>query len=238
MRATRLLAATAAVAALSGCAEAARSSARPLPPPAPSATPAALPAALPTATASPFPSPSPSPTPTAVVARGDGRLTVVPGGSAPVGAGPLTTYVVEVEGGLGLDPREFAAAVDRTLADPRSWTAGGRRTLQRVDGDADVRIALASPATTDRLCAPLRTGGTYSCANGARAVLNAKRWLTGARSYGEHLEDYRAYLVNHEVGHTLGFGHTGCPGAGQPAPVMQQQSKGLDGCTRGPWPYP
>lgn len=185
--------------------------------------------------------PDQSPTPgsgQAVVQRGDGRLTVVPGGTGTVGDGPLRTYAVEVEGGLGVDPAAFAAAVDRTLADPRSWTDGGRRSLRRVDGPADLRVALVSPDTVDRLCAPLRTAGRYSCANGDRAVINLARWQTGAAAYAGHLQDYRAYVVNHEVGHTLGFGHARCPAPGRTAPVMVQQTKGLGGCARGPWPYP
>jgi hypothetical protein len=185
----------------------------------------------------PAPAPSTAP-PVPVVQRGHGRLEVVPGTSARTGAGELTTYVVEVEGGLGIEASGFAAAVEGTLADPRSWTA--RRAMQRVDDedDADLRVVLASPALTDQLCAPLDTGGYFSCANGATAVLNAARWLRGAPSYDGHLEDYRSYVVNHEVGHTLGLGHADCPGAGQVAPVMLQQTKGLDGCARGPWPYP
>jgi hypothetical protein len=47
---------------------------------------------------------------------------------------------------------------------------------------------------------------------------------------------YRAYLVNHEVGHRLGHGHSHCHGAGRPAPVMMQQSKGIGACTANPWP--
>jgi hypothetical protein len=195
------------------------------------------------AAAAPAPAPaqapaSRSPAPIPVVQRGDGRLAVVPGTSAPSGEGEVTTYVVEVEGGLGIEPGAFAAQVEETLADPRSWTA--ERGMQRVDdeGAADLRVVLASPALTDRMCAPLDTGGYFSCANGATAVLNVARWLRGAPSYEGHLEDYRAYVVNHEVGHTLGFGHDRCPRTGAPAPVMLQQTKGLDGCTRGPWPYP
>jgi hypothetical protein len=145
---------------------------------------------------------------------------------------------VLVEGGLGVDGGAFAQEVDRVLADPRSWTAGGRRSLQRVDSRADLRVVLASPETTDRLCAPLTTHGRLSCGSGHTAVLNAARWLTGATAYAGRLEDYRAYLVNHEVGHTLGRGHAGCPGAGRLAPVMMQQTLGVGGCRPSPWPFP
>ena len=50
--------------------------------------------------------------------------------------------------------------------------------------------------------------------------------------------DYRHYVVNHEVGHVFGNGHVDCPGAGQPAPVMVQQTLSLGGCVKNAWPFP
>lgn len=171
-----------------------------------------------------------------VVAAGDGVLRAVPGTGPVVGTGPVMTYRVEVEGGLGIDPAGVAAAVEQTLSDPRSWTAGDARSLQRVDGEADRVVVLASPALTDALCAPLQTDGVFSCATIDTAVLNAMRWQTGAQAYGPDLLGYRTYLVNHEFGHTLGLRHADCPGPGLPAPVMMQQTVGVGDCVASPWP--
>ncbi len=174
-----------------------------------------------------------------VPARGSGRLVTVPGSSARTGQGSLQRYSVAVEGGLGVDTGAFAAAVEQTLADPRSWGAGGRRSFQRVDGgDVDFRVVLASPNLTDRLCAPLATRGNYSCAQGATAVINLRRWLRGAAAYTGRLAEYRYYVVNHEVGHVLGQGHASCPGPGRLAPLMMQQTRGVGSCRPNPWPFP
>lgn len=175
----------------------------------------------------------------AVVQRGDGELTRVAGSSARSGRGPLRRYTVAVEGGLGIDAVAFARAVESVLADRRSWGAGGRVSFRRVaEGPVSFRVVLASPSTTDRLCAPLRTNSAFSCSTGSTAVVNSRRWLRGAASYSGRLQDYRAYVVNHEVGHALGRGHVSCPGRGRPAPVMVQQTKGTGGCVAQPWPFP
>jgi uncharacterized protein DUF3152 len=161
-----------------------------------------------------------------------GELVVVPGSSRSPAANALR-FAVEVEGGLRVARVAFAAHVTRVLSDRRSWAT----PVQRV-GSApfDFRVTLASPALTDRLCAPLRTNGIYSCAQGGRAVLNAMRWRQGASAYGRRLARYRIYMVNHEVGHLLGHGHVYCAGAGEPAPVMMQQTKGVAPCRPNAWP--
>lgn len=167
-----------------------------------------------------------------------GDLVVVPGSASGPGTGAVKRVRVEVEGGLAVDGERFAAFVMATLNDPRGWGADGSVSFDRTDSDADLRVVLASPGLVDELCAPLATNGKVSCGRNGHAVLNLLRWVEGSPAYGDALSPYRNYLVNHEVGHLLGHPHQRCPGPGQVAPLMQQQSYSVTPCTPNPWPHP
>ena len=154
--------------------------------------------------------------------------------------GRLLRYRVRVEKGLPFDRVRIAREIERTLSDRRSWTGSGHWRLQLVDAGrrADFSVLLATPQTTDELCAPLLTRGKVSCQNGNRAILNARRWAFGVPHYKKDVAAYRVYLANHEVGHVLGHGHQNCPVKGKRASVMLQQTKGLQGCRANSWPAP
>ena len=154
--------------------------------------------------------------------------------------GALIRYDVQVEDGLFIDPDKAAVLVQSVLDDKRSWrgTRRSRFDLTPVGQSATLHAYIVTPRTTDRLCAPYLTRGEVSCQNGRLVVLNAKRWLLGADSYGSDLTNYRRYLINHEFGHALGKHHVDCPGPGRLAPVMMQQTKGLGACRKNPWPHP
>jgi hypothetical protein len=216
--------------------------------PAPAADPPAETATDPTA---PFdvdlpPSVAPPPElgPQTYVEKGAGSVSVVDGTSPVYGTGPLRRFVVEVEDSIGIDPAGFAAAVEATLGDARSWGGGGRMSFQRVGvaeagaSQYDFRVSLVSPGSMERYCPGVGTGGYTSCRYGERAVVNLARWATAVPHYDGDIAGYRHYVVNHEVGHALGNAHVNCPGPGQIAPVMQQQTLGLEGCVKNAWPYP
>lgn len=167
-----------------------------------------------------------------------GRLAVVPGAAPAPGPGPVRTVRIEVEVGLPVDAELFAATVMGILNDPRGWGAGGAMTFARTDGDAELGVVLASPATVDGLCAPLETDGLYSCARSGRATINFLRWSAGATSFGTDRTLYRQYVISHEVGHVLGHRHERCPGPGRPAPVMQQQTASVAPCLPTAFPTP
>jgi hypothetical protein len=171
--------------------------------------------------------------------RSTGVYDPAPGASARHGSGPLRTYRVEVETGAGQSASAFAAAVDATLAARASWTGHGLWSLQRVEGEVDFVVRLATPATVDKVCATagLHTRGYVSCRAGHFVMINLDRWLDAVPHFGGNIALYRHYLINHEVGHQLGYAHEPCPGPGRPAPIMQQQTYGLGGCRANGWPY-
>jgi uncharacterized protein DUF3152 len=165
-------------------------------------------------------------------------------------SGPVRRFRIAVEDGVDEDPAEFAEFVENTLGNERSWIASGELRFQRVAGrsGSDFTIYLATTGTTARLCAAVGLDvvggqlpeGGVSCRTSGQVVLNLTRWRLSVPHYVDAevpLEAYRQMLVNHEVGHQLGYGHEACPEDGEPAPVMQQQSIDLDGCEPYPWPY-
>ncbi len=181
--------------------------------------------------------------------KGPGEFEAVPGLAKAPGKGRLIRYRVDVEKGIGLDPKLFADAVQKTLNDKRSWAGRGEMTFERISsGEPEFVITLASPGTTGTWCAKSgldTTVDNVSCdsASTQRVMINAFRWAKGSETFGpKAMHAYRQMLINHEVGHRLGHGHVSCRTPGALAPVMQQQTKSLDidgiKCRPNPWVYP
>ncbi len=221
------------------------------------AVPAPSSSASASATATPKASSSPSPTPTASVSTSDGSegetadaagmkhtgltgkgtwkgttLTIAPARKEPV----VHRVTVRAEDGTSVTADDAARQVMSVLNDPRGWLGHKGQSFELVanPAQAEFTISLASPGTAQKMC-PLDVKMTWSCRAGKNVILNTDRWLYMTPTFND-LTAYRAYMVNHEVGHYIGFGHLGCAAKGQPAPVMMQQSKALDGCTANPWP--
>ncbi len=203
-------------------------------------TPASPPSPPPARTT---PSSSPARTRTEVPERGSGTFVTARSGGETVGEGsrPLR-YVVEVEEGLDVSPSEAADEIAGILAAPRGWTHDPDNAFRLVGAGAphDLSIKIATPATADALCwegIGQDTGGEYNCEVPDGVVVNLRRWVEGSPTFDGPIHDYRALIINHEMGHFLGHSHMTCGGEGRLAPVMMQQIKGLDGCVANAWPY-
>ncbi|MGZ0232529.1 DUF3152 domain-containing protein [Streptomyces sp. CPS1] len=193
-------------------------------------------------TASP-PTTAQSTTGSGVPAKGTGTFVTARAGGAKVGRGarPLR-YVVKVEAGLDVSPAQAADEIADILAAPRGWTHNPAFAFQLVSAGRphDLTVSIATPGTADALCwAGIHqdTGGEYNCEVPGGVVVNLKRWVEGSPTFDGPIHDYRALIINHEMGHFLGYTHTTCPGPGRLAPVMMQQIKGLHGCVANAWPY-
>ena len=201
--------------------------------------------------------------------QGGGTFRPVGSKGMQVGEGreQVVRFATEVEDGI--DTRgyggddAFAAMVDATLADPRGWTNDPNVRFEHVGSDdhPDLRIQLISVGTARTTCGD-DLGLETSCRifnedEGDRVLINESRWVRGAAPFQGDLGSYRQYVINHEVGHALGYAaHEPCPANGDLAPIMMQQTLSLnnkelydlspeevypennDTCRANPWPYP
>ena len=202
---------------------------------------------------------------------GDKTWHIVPGTTPKVGEGTAKTftYTVEVENGVDTSSfggdEGFARMVTETLDNPKSWTHNPQFAFQRVDtpdAKPDFRVSLTSPATVREGCG-YEIQLESSCYNPVygpdaepRVFINLARWVRGAVPFQGDIGGYRQYLVNHEVGHAIGYtSHEPCDKNGGLAPIMMQQTFSTSDndatrfdpssvkpdnktCRANSWPYP
>lgn len=153
---------------------------------------------------------------------------------------PVTETGDELTYGVWADPVYdgacFEAFVDALMADPRAWPGIRKADTGEIP---QLWVTLAAPAAACGSYENPRASCAWNNRDGTGIVtVNAMRW---SRGYGYDLASDRITVVNHEVGHLLGFGHYECslmatspwqPGAGFPSFESE-----WDDCGRVPaWP--
>jgi len=206
-------------------------------------------------------------------AQGESTWRIIPGTTPKVGEGSdrVFTYTVEVEDGVDTSSfggdEGFARMVSETLGNPKSWIHDPQFAFQRVDvlepgQQPDFRVSLTSPMTVREGCGyeiEIETScynPVYGSDGEPRVFINLARWVRGAVPFQGDVGSYRQYLINHEVGHAIGYTtHQACDRDGGLAPIMMQQTFATsdndasrfdpqyvkpDGksCRFNPWPYP
>lgn len=157
--------------------------------------------------------------------------------SAASRATTINPFTVKVETSLRADPDVVARVIHEVLDDERGWASYGKNSFNLVPTEAPDQLTfyLASPPTVDALCGADVTKGAWDCRKGKTIVLNSDRWFYATPTYPS-VTEYRAFMVNRQVGFLLGQGNATCKKKGAKAPVMMDQGKSLDGCLPNPWP--
>ncbi len=149
------------------------------------------------------------------------------------------TYCANVRGVDNSELSGFSNKINQVLNSNNGWSLSGQIEYDKVASGCAISYWLTSAdqmATFGSICDP-----AWSCTVSPYVVINYDRWKNGTDSWnqsGGNIEDYRTMAINHETGHWLGFAHRHCPGPGQLAPVMLQESIDLEGCKFNIWPTP
>lgn len=144
--------------------------------------------------------------------------------------GKVFRYVALVEPGINRSLQCFRRRVRKTLNDPKSWCV----YFIEDEINPDFLIILSKDATIKKTC---NLEG-LSCADWGKNIIyiNYDNWTQGSDVSGLNLEDYRTYVINHEVGHILGIHDHLKPKNGRKVPVMNQSTRGIGSGLPNMWP--
>ena len=124
---------------------------------------------------------------------------------------------------------QLSSKLIAVFADPLGWGIGGRIQFVRADSECNFTIGLVtgeSMVRVDQRCAQQPT-----CRVGNQVELNIADWNTPPIAWKSGTVSYQAEMINHEVGHWLGFDHASCMSTTNQTFELQSPTIVLGGCS-------
>lgn len=145
----------------------------------------------------------------------------------------MYTYSIEFDKDIIINKNLVLKKIYNVLNDRRGWKRLGYN-FEYKEKNAKFRIKIVNEEKIVKIC---KFSG-LSCADMTRKIIyiNIKRWRRGSKRSKLSLDEYRTYVLNHEIGHLLGRGHVTCIKNNVKVPVMVQQTLGIGNCKPNPWP--
>lgn len=129
----------------------------------------------------------------------------------------------------------FLNCIDKTLNSDDSWIKIGHFIYSDDDPDIiyilstteEIKEARNKPSDKDIYGGPANLSVTFYGKDPIEVMIDANNFITGVPISKLGKKEYRKYVINHETGHALGYGHLPCNSENQICPVMYQMTKGV-----------
>jgi hypothetical protein len=146
-----------------------------------------------------------------------------------IGPVQLRSYTYCSQAEAAADDAALTQQAQQTLGSTGGWNLGGAIRFGRGSSNCDVMIRLVKPENMGVISPAC--GQQTSCQVGGDIAISLAAWQQPPSAWSAGPEAYRAEVINHEVGHWLGFEHASCTTKDAPVRILAQPTVIIPGCS-------
>jgi hypothetical protein len=157
------------------------------------------------------------------------KLTPTPVLHSIVNKLPSATYTYCTSATSQAESEVLSDSVASTLTDSTGWSLGGRLRFAPVQNNCNLSIRLVRATQMSSLSATC--SGQSTCRLGNQIELNLSNWMVPPTTWTQGTGSYRQQMIEHEIGHWLGFDHGSCTLKSSAVPILESPTVILNGCS-------
>jgi hypothetical protein len=139
------------------------------------------------------------------------------------------SYSYCIEASSEQEAAAVGARAEAVFGDGAGWGMGGRLSWLRVSAGCNVTVKLVKANDMSRVDENCK--GQSTCQVGNTIALSVSAWGTAPATWQGGLDGYRGEMINHEIGHWLGFEHSSCKATPGTEPILQSPTVVIGGCS-------